>query len=100
MKYDFTSILDRHGKDSMAADQLPPPGNEKGWKIKEGFTRIPMWVADMNFPVAPSVTKALTERISHPSYGYFTPRDAYYEAIIRWQRERNKVAELDRKSVV
>ena len=99
MKYDFTSILDRHGKDSMAADQLPPPGNEKGWKIKEGFTRIPMWVADMNFPVAPSVTKALTERISHPSYGYFTPRDAYYEAIIRWQRERNKVAELPREAI-
>ena len=99
MKYDFTSILDRRGKDSMAADQLPPPGDEKGWKIKEGFTKIPMWVADMNFPVAPSVTKALTERISHPSYGYFTPRDAYYEAIIRWQRERNKVVELPREAI-
>ena len=83
----------------MAADQLPPPGDEKGWKIKEGFTKIPMWVADMNFPVAPSVTKALTERISHPSYGYFTPRDAYYEAIIRWQRERNKVVELPREAI-
>ena len=26
MKYDFTSIMDRSGKDSIAVDQIPIPG--------------------------------------------------------------------------
>ena len=42
MKYDFTTIMDRHGKDSIAVDF--PPG-----QAKEGYDVIPMWVADMNF---------------------------------------------------
>lgn len=99
MKYDFTSIIDRRGKDSIAVDELPYPGNERGWKVKEGFSRIPMWVADMNFPTAPSVIKALEERISHPSFGYFLPQDAYYEAIIRWQRTQNGVEGLPKDAV-
>ena len=44
-KYDFTTIMDRHGKDSIAVDEIPIPDA----KIQEGFSRIPMWVADMNF---------------------------------------------------
>ena len=42
MKYDFTSILDRTGKDAIAVEQIPIPGAQ----VKEGFDRIPMWVAD------------------------------------------------------
>ena len=52
MKYDFTSVLERHGKDAMAVDSL---GNED-WAPKapeDGFDAIPMWVADMNFPTVP-----------------------------------------------
>lgn len=45
MKYDFTSIMDRVGKDSIAVDKIP----YKDVEIKEGFSRLPMWVADMNF---------------------------------------------------
>lgn len=44
MKYDFTSLMNRSGHDSIAVDQIPIPGAE----VKEGFSRIPMWVADMN----------------------------------------------------
>ena len=48
-----------------------------------------MWVADMNFPTVPTVPQALIERASHPAYGYFSPTDAYYDAIIRWHVTRN-----------
>ncbi len=55
MKYDFTSILDRNGKDSIAVN----PPMEAGWvnfaPVKEGFDLIPMWVADMNFPTVPTI---------------------------------------------
>ena len=45
MKYDFDSIIDRTGRDAIAVDVIPFEGAE----IKSGFSRIPMWVADMNF---------------------------------------------------
>ena len=41
MKYDFTSVIDRTGKDSIAWENIPVPNAE----IAEGFDRIPMWVA-------------------------------------------------------
>ena len=42
MTYDFTTVLDRRGKDSIAADIVP-------WnvEVEEGFDPIAMWVADM-----------------------------------------------------
>ena len=58
MKYDFTSIMDRMGKDAIAVEALgqnpmaPKPP-------KEGFDVIPMWVADMNFPTVPTIPEAL-----------------------------------------
>ena len=56
MKYDFTTIMDRLGKDAIAVD-IPSSGGGNGFfadaKIKDGFSVIPMWVADMNFPAFP-----------------------------------------------
>ena len=82
MKYDFTSIMDRRGKDAIAVDVIPFPGAE----VEEGFDRIPMWVADMNFPTVPAIQKSIQERVAHPAFGYFDPTEDYYDSIIRWQR--------------
>lgn len=90
MKYDFTSILDRNGKDAIAVEHIPIPGAQ----VKEGFDRIPMWVADMNFPTVPTVVEAMMERVQHPAYGYFDPSEEYYASIIRWQEKRNGVTGL------
>ena len=91
MKYDFTSILDRNGKDAIAVEHIPIPGAQ----VKEGFDRIPMWVADMNFSTAPTVVEAMMERVQHPAYGYFDPSEEYYASIIRWQEKRNGVTGLE-----
>ena len=90
MTYDFTSILDRQGRDALALDLIPIPGVQ----VREGFDRIPMWVADMNFPTCPSVVAAMEARVRHPAYGYFNPASAYYDAILGWQRDRNGVSGL------
>lgn len=90
MKYDFTSILDRNGKDAIAVEHIPIPGAQ----VKEGFDRIPMWVADMNFPTVPTVVETMMERVQHPAYGYFDPSEEYYASIIRWQEKRNGVTGL------
>ena len=94
MKYDFTSIMDRHGRDAMAVDAIGMPGGFCPGAPKEGFDAIPMWVADMNFPTVPTIQQAIIERVQHPAFGYFRPTDAYYDSIIRWHETRNHVTGL------
>ena len=97
MKYDFTSILDRKGKDAIALDLVkeggayPPP--------KEGFDVIPMWIADMNFPVVPTIQQAMIRRASEPTFGYFNPREEYFDKIIQWQKDHNGVEGLEPKHI-
>ena len=99
MTYDFTSIMDRHGKDAIAVDGL---GAEPGFAPdppKDGYDIIPMWVADMNFPTVPTIPEAIIERAKHPAFGYFDPSDEYYDAIIDWQRIRNGVEGLTTEDI-
>ena len=97
MKFDFTSILERKGKDAIALDLVkeggayPPP--------REGFDVIPMWIADMNFPVCPTIQEAMIKRASEPTFGYFMPREEYFEKIIQWQKEQNGGEGLEPKHI-
>ena len=88
MKYDFTSVLDRRGKDAIAVDAVGAP-NSQYPAPRAGFDIIPMWVADMNFPVCPAIQEYMIRRIQHPTFGYFSPREEYIQAIIRWQKDHN-----------
>ena len=104
MKYDFTSILDRKGKDAIAVDAPEMEGCFGAdyfakAKLKPEFDRIPMWVADMNFPTVPTIPEAIIERVKHPAYGYFAPRDEYYEEIISWHEKRNDVTGLKKEHI-
>ncbi len=95
MKYDFTTILDRKGHDAIAVEQIPIPGA----KVEEGFAVIPMWVADMNFPTLPSILEEVSGRLEHPHFGYFELPDAYFDSIIRWQKDRFGVEGLTRECI-
>ena len=99
MKYDFTSIMDRHGMDSIAVDLPVIPGFAPEGETKPGFDQIPMWVADMNFPTVPTIPEAIIARAKHPAYGYFAPRDEYFDSIIRWQQDRNGVTGLTKDCI-
>lgn len=96
MKYDFTSIVDRKGKDSIAVDFVEGLGPKPP---KEGYDAIPMWVADMNFPTVPTIQEAIIERAKHPLFGYFQPRKEYFESIIKWQETRNGVTGLTPEAI-
>ena len=92
MTYDFTTLPDRRGMDALAVDGLG-----SGWAPgapKEGFDAIPMWVADMNFVACPTVPEAIIRRTQETHYGYFSPRQEYFDSIIRWQETRNGVTGL------
>lgn len=89
MKYDFETILDRHGMDSLAIDG---PGTKDGFcpdAPGTDYPIIPMWVADMNFKTAPSVVESIRKRLEHPNFGYFRLRPEYYNAIKEWNQKRN-----------
>ena len=92
MKYDFTTIMDRHGKDAIAVDGIGTAGKPE--LPDEGFDVIPMWIADMNFPTVPTVQEEIVKRVNHPAFGYFAPSEEYYQSIIDWQYKRNGVIGL------
>ena len=98
MTYDFTTIMDRRGKDALAVDALGRLPGMPG-APKDGFDAIPMWVADMNFPTVPTIQEAIIRRVQHPAFGYFMPSDDYYNAIIDWQHRRNGVSGLTKEAI-
>lgn len=94
MKYDFETAVDRFGKDSISANIVP-------WNVTpdEGFSRIPMWCADMSFVAAPPVMKAINKRLEFQSFGYFELSDEYFDSIISWQSRRNGVCGLKKEHI-
>ena len=97
--YDFTSLIDRTGKDALALDVNLKTGLGGPTPPQEGFDLIPMWVADMNFATCPSIPRAIRKRVDHPLFGYYTEPDAYYDAIIAWQQGQGRHPDLTREAI-
>ena len=59
---------------------------------------LPLWVADMDFPVPEPVSRALAERVAHPIYGYPLPPQALktvlqerLEQLYNWKVEEEAI---------
>ena len=50
---------------------------------------IPLWVADMDFPTAPAIRRAVEKRAAQGIFGYTFIGESYYESIISWFRRRH-----------
>ena len=94
MTYDFEKIMDRKGKDAMAIDGIGKLPQFSPDAPDPGFDVIPMWVADMNFETVPTIQSEIIERVKHPAFGYFLPKDEYFDSIISWHKKRNNVEVL------
>ena len=75
MKYDFDSVNNRVGTNSVKWDIHPDV--------------IPLWVADMDFQVLPEIKEALSRRVEQGIFGYTEVPESYYEAIINWFDRRH-----------
>lgn len=74
----FDRTPDRRGSNSYKWDVDDAP---------EGV--LPMWVADMDFRVAPAIIDALSRKVEHGVFGYtYVPED-YYKAVEHWFRVRH-----------
>ena len=80
--YDFEKIYDRKGTGCYKYDAL------NLYHKKENL--IPLWVADMDFGIAPEITKAMQQRLEHPVYGYNFRLGHYYQAFIEWIQIRHQ----------
>ena len=82
MKYDFDSVCDRSNTNCVKCDAVPAMFGHPDV--------IPMWVADMDFPVAEPITEALRKRTEHPFYGYTQAGQSVVQAVVdRMQRKFN-----------
>ena len=84
--YNFDSCPDRRGTESVKWDLYPGT--------------LPLWVADMDFPVAPEIRAALQRRLDHGVFGYELLPDAYFEAMSRWFRQRHGWEGISRSNIV
>jgi len=91
-KFDFDTPYSRLGTESTKWDAALA-NNEMG-TITAG-----MGIADMDFKCAPSITKALKDRIAHENWGYLTLPKTFAEQIASWNKERYKL-NVDPESVI
>ena len=78
MEYDFDELTARRGTGCVKWDESTDPDV------------IPLWVADMDFAVAPPIQEAIRQRASHPVFGYTHVTDEYYQSIISWFQRRHR----------
>lgn len=92
MKYDFDEIIDRKGTNSENVEGWRPYifkcGPEKVFPYADDeFVR--MWVADMEFAVAPEIRQAIIDRVNRRILGYTMVYDrGYYDALLKWCKDR------------
>ena len=85
MKNDFNAITDRRGT-----------GSEK-WNVRDN--ELPMWVADMDFPAAPCIRRAIEKRAAHGVFGYSSIPEAWYDAYRNWWGTHHGL-NMDRKDLL
>ena len=75
-KYNFDEVIDRHNTACLKYD----------FAIQRGRPAdvLPLWVADMDFPIAREIQKALITRCQHAVFGYSESDDAYFSAVHDW----------------
>ena len=83
-KYDFDQQVRRRGTGCVKWDEVP-----EGFTAEEMQDVVPLWVADMDFAVAPAIQEAVRRRAEHPVFGYTVVGDEYYDAVIWWFRRRH-----------
>lgn len=69
MKYDFNTPIARENTGSVK------------WQRYSGKNVIPMWVADMDLPVADPIKEALLRRASHRIFGYTGPSQELVDSV-------------------
>ena len=91
-KFDFDTPYNRFGTDCVKWDaQVRRYGKNS---IVAG-----MGISDTDFRTAPSITKALAERVKHENWGYLDMPQSCVDSIISWNK-RHYAIEIDPKKML
>ncbi|MQS52589.1 MalY/PatB family protein [Companilactobacillus mishanensis] len=74
--YDFEHTIDRRKTDSVK------------WDIADN--ELPMWVADMDFQVAPEIVEAIKDKADQAVFGYEEPHADYFNAVAEWYETEHR----------
>ncbi|MDD3143531.1 MAG: pyridoxal phosphate-dependent aminotransferase [Candidatus Cloacimonetes bacterium] len=80
MNFDFDRLTDRRGSGCFKYDALA--------MIYGRDDLISLWVADMDFPVAPAIREALQKRLDHGVFGYNLRLPVFYDTVLNWAENR------------
>ena len=75
--FDFNTPVPRRGTGCVKWDEPV-----EGMTNEEMADVIPLWVADMDFAVAPDIQEAVRKRAEHTVFGYTVVGDDYYYAVV------------------
>jgi cystathionine beta-lyase len=79
--YEFDRLLARKGTHCSKWDALE--------QVYGNPDLVPLWVADMDFPVLPELEKALAARSVNSTFGYTFAGEGYYKSVTDWHLKRN-----------
>ncbi len=89
MKYDFQNVTNRQGASSSKTSAS---------LVKEVLglnyydDTISMWIADMDFVVAPPIVDAVKRRADVATFGYSLISEEYFEAVNSWFAQRHQMS--------
>ncbi|MBR4735046.1 MAG: pyridoxal phosphate-dependent aminotransferase [Bacteroidales bacterium] len=86
MRYNFDTCPVRKGTESVKWDLYPGT--------------LPLWVADMDFVIAPEIKAALQRRLDHGVFGYELLPDNYFSVMDRWFSRRHGWKGISRETIV
>ena len=81
MNYDFDTVVNRKNTNAIKYDLAKKRGKPED--------AVSLWIADMDFPTAPCIQKAVAEKAAHGIWGYSRPDNRYYDALKKWYKERH-----------
>lgn len=84
-KYNFDEIVERRGTGC--------------YKWEGPKDEIPMWIADMDFAVAPPIEAALTHCVNRRNFGYFDIPEEWSKAYVSWWERRHNF-KMDEKKLI
>ena len=76
-KNNFDKVVDRRSSNSAK------------WDVKNN--ELPMWVADMDFPVLPEIKNAIIDRANIDAYGYVECPHEYFLAYQSWWKKNHNL---------
>ncbi len=72
MSFNFDAVVDRHNTGSVKFD------------LRHDL--LPLWVADMDFPLPDEILDAIKKRVDHGIFGYTMTTASYWKALDSWCR--------------